>query len=284
LLSSRGENATPPVKRPLRRVKERPKLGEEITAELRQAILSGAFEQGQRLGLEEVAEQLGVSAMPVREALITLASEGFVTALPRRGFRVETLARQDLDDLFAIHAHLSGILAARAAASIAAEDLARLKELHAELVRLDAEPVTPETAAQMNELNVSFHRLINKLPPGNRIRWFLRLTSKFIRNDLYEASPGWRKASIIDHPKIIAALEAHDSEAARRLVESHLLQGIQLIPGGLPAEAQDEPSLPLALAHRPGRARPVLTGPLDRGRDESSRRGPPADRREPRSG
>jgi DNA-binding GntR family transcriptional regulator len=246
LLKSRGENAVPSVKRPLRRVKERPKLGEEITAELRQAILSGAFEQGQRLGLEEVAEQLGVSAMPVREALITLASEGFVTALPRRGFRVETLARQDLDDLFAIHAHLSGILAARAAAIISPEDLSRLKEIHAELVRLDTEPVTPDTSAQMNKINESFHRLINKIPPGDRIRWFLRLTSKFIRNDLYEASPGWRKASIIDHPKIIAALEAHDPEAARRLVESHLLQGVQLIPGGLPAEGEDDPSLPLA--------------------------------------
>jgi DNA-binding GntR family transcriptional regulator len=158
-----------------------------------------------------------------------------VTALPRRGFRVETLARQDIDDLFAIHAHLSAILAARAAAIITPGELIELKDIHQELVRLDTKPVTPEVSAQMHELNVNFHRLINTVPPGDRVRWFLRLTSRFIRNDLYAASPGWRQASMIDHPKIVVALEAHDVDATRQLVETHLLRGITLVPSN-PAE------------------------------------------------
>ena len=68
----------------------RPKLGREVTRILRDAIMSGKFSPGQRMMVDELARQLGVSTMPIREALVTLAGEGLVDELARRGFQVTT--------------------------------------------------------------------------------------------------------------------------------------------------------------------------------------------------
>ncbi|GAA5050776.1 GntR family transcriptional regulator [Thermocatellispora tengchongensis] len=207
----------------------RPKLSDEIIENLRQAILSGSYSRGAKLGLEELAEELGVSIMPVREALIALANEGLVVAEPRRGFRASPLLQQDLDDIFEIQAHLAGILAARAAEAATAEDVATLREIHRRFEELSREPAGGTRSAALGELNTGFHRYINKLPPGDRVRWFLRLTNRFVRQDLFESVPGMLEGALRDHPPIIEAIAARDSARARRLMEEHFAQGASLL-------------------------------------------------------
>lgn len=218
---------TSPVK--LRRMQNRLKLSDEIIESLRQALLSGSYPEGAKLGLEELAEELGVSIMPVREALIALANEGLVIAEPRKGFRASPLQQQDLDDIFEIQAHLAGILAARAAKVATEEDVAKLWEMHHRFEAVSQEPPGKERSAKLGELNTEFHRQINKLPPGDRVRWFLRLTNKFVRQDLFESIPGTLESALKDHPRIIEAIAAHDSEQARRLMEEHFAQGASLV-------------------------------------------------------
>ncbi|MBB5136856.1 DNA-binding GntR family transcriptional regulator [Thermocatellispora tengchongensis] len=207
----------------------RPKLSDEVIETLRQAILSGAYPHGAKLGLEELAEELGVSIMPVREALIALANEGLVVAEPRRGFRASPPEQQDIDDIFEIQAHLAGILAARAAKVATEEDIARLRDIHERFAALSEEPPSRERSAELGRLNTEFHRQINKLPPGDRVRWFLRLANRFVRQDLFESVPGVVEGALQDHPAIIEAIEARDSERARRLVEEHFTQGASLL-------------------------------------------------------
>lgn len=212
----------------LARLPDRRKLADEVVDTLRQALLRGDYEPGERLGMDEIAAQLGVSAMPVREALVALANEGLVRAEPRRGFRARPLDEQDLDDLFEIQAHLSGILASRAAAVITPEQVAQLRRIHRSIESACRKPRSVATMRRIFQLNDEFHQAVHRIPPGDRVRWFLRMTSRFVREDLYEAVPGIVEGSLNDHPRIIDALEKGRAELARKLSEEHFLQGAEL--------------------------------------------------------
>ena len=222
---------------PLPQVATRPKLGLEISDHLRQALLSGKFERDQHLVLEDLAAQLGVSIMPVREALIGLANEGLVKALPRRGFRATPLSPGDLEDIFELHAHIAGILAARAAKVITEEQLEELRAMHAKFESLSGKRMTKAIASELNGLNDNFHRLINKVASGDRLRWFLKSTSLLIRRDFYQASDDWIEATLKDHPAIIDALERRDAKRVQALMDTHLKQGADL---GFPASGTDK--------------------------------------------
>jgi DNA-binding GntR family transcriptional regulator len=212
----------------LSRVSSRPKLAEEVTDSIRQAILTGMYQRGDKLLLEELAADLGVSIMPVREALITLSNEGLVAAEPRRGFRATPLEREDLDDIFEVQARLAGILAARAALVATPADIAQLRTLQARLEQLAGSSST-RAKKQLGRVNGEFHRYINKLPLGDRVRWFLRLTTKFVRQDLFESVPGVLESALRDHPNIIDAMERGAAEECRILMEAHFLQGAHLM-------------------------------------------------------
>lgn len=210
-------------------IRARQKLGDEIAESLRQDILAGRYEQGERIPLDAIAQELDVSSMPVREALIALANEGLVSVEPRRGFRARPLSRADLDDVFEIQAALTGVLVGRAAQVATAEDIANLREIHSGLERLAERNMTKATLREAARLNSEFHRYINRIPDGERVRWFLKLSHKYVRGDLYEAVPGILDASLSDHPKLIDAIEAGDSVEARRLAEKHFAQGAELV-------------------------------------------------------
>jgi len=215
--------------RSLNRVAPRKKLGDEIADSLRQAILSDQYAPGEKIGLESVANELDVSVMPVREALITLANEGLVEVESRRGFRAKPLSQDDLGDLFEIQAHLTGILVARAAEVATSEDVAALRRNHEQLVELSEKPLTKANTRKAGQLNAEFHRYIARIPRGERVRWFLRLTHRYVRSDLFEAVPSVLDAALRDHPLIIDAIERHDVDEARRLAENHFAQGPQLM-------------------------------------------------------
>ncbi|MCP9972532.1 GntR family transcriptional regulator [Actinomadura madurae] len=96
----------------------RRQLSDEVADYVRELIMSGQVRHGEFLRLERVADDLGISVTPVREALLSLRGEGFVTLEPRRGFMPAPLTRQDVQDLFEAQAYFAGELAARAAGRI----------------------------------------------------------------------------------------------------------------------------------------------------------------------
>src|SRR5689334_13844792 len=111
----------------------RPQLSEEVAGHLRSQIMSGRVRPGDRIRLEEVAEQLGVSITPVREALLTLRGDGMVELEPRRGYVVAPMSRQDILDVFTLQGDIAGELAARAAAVVTAAETAELASLDRKL-------------------------------------------------------------------------------------------------------------------------------------------------------
>ena len=119
-----------------------------------------------------------------------MSNEGLAEALPRQGFRALRPEQPDLDDLFELHAHIAGLLAGRAALVADDAHIAAFWSVHEEFERLAKGKLSHATSARMSQLNIDFHRYISRLAPGDRLRWFLRLSTRFVPEDLYEAEPG----------------------------------------------------------------------------------------------
>jgi DNA-binding GntR family transcriptional regulator len=165
---------------------------------------------------ERLAAELGVSATPVREALMILHSEGTVRWEPRRGFRVEPVTRADVVDLFAVQADLAGELAARAAAVLGPDEVARLRAVQAELEAHVADAVA------VDALNHEIHRTINRAPGARRLAALLNTTVQYVPRHYFGRVQGWAQASAHDHGPVLDALAAADAGAARAAMSAHI--------------------------------------------------------------
>jgi DNA-binding GntR family transcriptional regulator len=192
--------------------------------------MSGTYPVGHRMAVDELARQLGVSTMPVREALVALASEGLLEVLPRRGFRVARIGRQDFEDIFQVHSVVAGMLAERAATSIDGAGIQELRELQARIEALPRQRIShPERASRVEELNFEFHRTVNRSTESERLRWFLRATTRFVPRQFYEAIPGWMDVTVTEHPAIIDALERREGPRVRELMSAHVAHAGNLV-------------------------------------------------------
>ena len=113
---------------------DRPNLRERVGDALRAALVAGRLEPGIVYSAPSLAAQFGVSATPVREAMLDLAKQGLVEAVRNKGFRVTALSDRDLDELTALRALIEVPTTARLAGTLSAPHLARLRELAAEIV------------------------------------------------------------------------------------------------------------------------------------------------------
>src|SRR6201997_233606 len=108
----------------------RRQLSDEVASYVRELIMSGRLRSGEFIRQERIAEELQLSATPVREGLLSLKGEGFVELKPRRGFVVAPLSASDVRDLFTAQALLAGELVSRATAKLGPEGLVKLTDVH----------------------------------------------------------------------------------------------------------------------------------------------------------
>jgi len=196
----------------------RPQLADEVAMHLRALIMSGRLRPGERVRLEEVAEQLGVSITPVREALLTLRGEDMVELEPRKGYVVAPLSKQDIVDVFTVQGDIAGELAARAAVRLTAEHLAELSTVDRKLARTRK----PE---DLEPLEFEFHRTINRLAGARKLSWLLHAATRYTPGRLLSSDPGWRATMRTDHAALLAAFAAGDPDAARAAMSRHFSDG-----------------------------------------------------------
>jgi DNA-binding GntR family transcriptional regulator len=195
---------------------------ERVLEKLREAILSGHFQPGQRLVERELVELLGVSRTPIREALRKLELEGLVTTVPYKGPVVTRPTVEDARQLYQVRAALEGQATALLAARAEAADLDCLgrfvQEAEAAVRAGDVRAVLAANNAFHDELarrcgNPLLESLINNL--RNRII-LLRVESLSL--------PGRPRESVAEHHEIVERLRAHDPEGARGAMERHILR------------------------------------------------------------
>jgi DNA-binding GntR family transcriptional regulator len=202
---------------PVRRIR-RPRLSDEVASHVREQIVSGLLRPGQFIRPEKVADEVGVSATPAREGLLTLQSEGFLRVEPRRGFVVAPLSRADIEDTFAAQALLGGELTARAAVRSDGGFVDGLVALQGRL---------REAAAQgdvdlVEELNFAFHRAIYRRAGSPKLSWLLGATLGYAPRRLWVTVEGWPELTVHDHEEILDALRARDPERARAAMAEHI--------------------------------------------------------------
>lgn len=207
------------------RNRKRPQLSDEVASYIRDLIMSGEVREGEFLRLERVADELGVSVTPVREAMLSLRGEGFVNLEARRGFTVAPLSRQDVEDLFGVQADVAGELIARAARNIGAETVDRLAELQSRL----EDAARRSADDEVEELNFSFHRTINLTADSAKLAWVLGTVVRYAPRRFYATIHGWQDASIAEHRTIIDALRHGDTGKARSTMHQHITHAGELL-------------------------------------------------------
>lgn len=177
---------------------------------LRRAIVSGTLRPGQRVGQEEVAEKLGVSLAPVREALRVLEQEGQLTYLPRRGYFVTELRIDDLEEIYELRRMLEEKAARSALPNFTDDDTERIR-----LAARDCAHAAKvgDVAAEL-EANRRFHFAIlysSDLPHTIRVIRLLWDSTEAYRA-MYYNSESERRFSVRAHDRIISAIDAGDPD------------------------------------------------------------------------
>src|SRR6201987_3985145 len=132
---------------------DRETVQDRVYGGLRDRLMRGGFEPGQKLKIAELASALGTSAMPVREALNRLAAERRIESMPNRSVRVPSLAKESLRDLMEARFAVEGLAVSRAAANMDEATLQQLRQIIAAQSQKDAEHVSEASAEQ----NRAFH-------------------------------------------------------------------------------------------------------------------------------
>ena len=198
-----------------------PSRKDAAAAYLREQILTGKLRPGTKVDQDEISLALGMSRLPVREALIELAHESLIDAVPRRGAFVAPLERTDILDHYRIFGLIAGLAASRAASALTDEQLAELRRIHESFV----ESRDPEKQAYWNH---QFHKVINRAGGSRRLASVLGLLSRSLPVRYFEFVPQWAAISASHHARMLSALEARDAYGAQRAVEHHLTESGEL--------------------------------------------------------
>lgn len=204
----------------------RASVGESVTEVLREMIFDGQLAGGQRIPQDDIAAELGVSRLPVREAIATLENDGLVEVEKHRGAYVLAIQRIDVQDHYETFGHVHGIAAKRAAGLVTAEHLGNLEDL-------DKQMHETEDVNSLHDLNWKFHRVINVVGGSRRLQSvILGLTRQIPRSFRYSIPPA-TPAALAEHRAILDALKTGDGEAAAQACITHLRSESTYIIGTL---------------------------------------------------
>jgi DNA-binding GntR family transcriptional regulator len=207
-------------------------VGEDALVRLRAAILGGELHAGARLGEVELAEQLGVSRTPVREALRRLATEGLVELLPNRGAYVTEWSAADLEDIYELRATLESHASRRAATRITDEEIAELERL-CDLMEACSRDGSEEALDRLADRNADFHRLILDAAGSTRLTTLVAAVVQVplaIRT-FHRYSPGALRRSAGHHRELTEAFRARSPEWASAVMQSHILAARSVLLG-----------------------------------------------------
>ena len=214
-------------------------LRELVFENIRQAIVKGIFAPGERLMEIQLADDLGVSRTPVREAIRKLELEGFVVMIPRRGTYVANLSIKDINDVYEIRISLDVLAAGLAAERIEPEELEELNRLLLEI----SEAARTGPMDKIVRLDTAFHDVLYKASRNDRLRNII--------NNLREQITGIRGTSmrypgrladtLEEHRALVDSIAARDSERAQAAARIHLENAEHTLLKAMAEEQQAKP-------------------------------------------
>ena len=198
------------------------RLTSDLVAErIRNLIFSGKLKPGDRVDQEVLAEELGVSRLPVREAVRTMAQDGLLLLEPHSGAFVGEFNEYTLRDHFEIVGLVVGLAAGRVAMQRDPDALARLEHLAQQVREADADHV--------RDLNWAFLRVINRAGGSDRLRAVLRSLLRMLPVGLFVQMPGGADAEREGVQRIWHAIMTGDADSANRAVVQAMKERAELV-------------------------------------------------------
>lgn len=209
-----------------------PTLSELAHQSIKEQILSGHIRPGEKINVDNYSEELGVSTTPVREALSKLQQEGLVQYIPRTGWRVSRISKNEFKKLQEIKALLEIALAERALPYIKPSDIPQLVVLNNQMKNLV--PTKPEVKPDLEKLliaNDRFHMYIFSFYPNDIMIEILQQSWNNLKYPrlIWISSEDFLNNFYHEHNEIIDAIRKNDAPALRSAVEKHLTCGIKYI-------------------------------------------------------
>lgn len=193
-------------------------LGRQAYRVLRAAIRSGAIQPDRPYSEAELAEVLGVSRTPVREALKALEREGVLRTVSRRGYQLRTFSDEEIEELLELRKLLERLTVSRLAATATDDDIAQLRASVERQAEHSAE------ANYMVSLDEDFHLLIADLA-GLRRTHDILASLRSAMAVVYGGTPpaaGLSEEVVAEHRAIVEAIAARAPDRAAELVERHI--------------------------------------------------------------
>lgn len=195
-------------------------LRELVFEALRDAIIKGILKPGERLMEVQLAEELGVSRTPVREAIRKLELEDLVVMIPHKGAYVSSISLKDIADVFEIRSALEALAAGLAAERITPEELEELERI---LVK-KAEIIEAHDLDRLVEIDTRFHECLYQASRNTKLVQIINNLSEQIHRfrSTSLASPGRMKEALEEHRKIVEAISERNISLAQALAQEHI--------------------------------------------------------------
>ncbi|WP_156289627.1 GntR family transcriptional regulator [Oceanobacillus salinisoli] len=197
------------------KIGDREMLHNRVCSVLRRAILKGDFKPGERLVQTELAELIGVSRMPIREALRTLEIEGLVKIEPHKGAVVRPVSKEDIEEIYELRSILEPEALRKGIHHFTKNDIHQLSELHEEMVNTNS-------GEDFVELNIAFHQLLIKKCNRPRLLGIIETISNGFPQDTPQIIPGQIRKSNQEHEAILKAIINEDVESAAKYLSEHI--------------------------------------------------------------
>ena len=200
---------------------------EQAYQAIKEGILDGRYSAGYRLVFAQLAEDLDISAVPVREAIRRLEAEGFVVFTRNKGAQVADVDPQEYAETMAVLAHLEGAATALSAPRLSSEQLDKARALNREM----ADSIAEFDPALFTRLNLEFHKLVNcECTNAHLLELLEREQDRLamVRRNTYSFVPSRASDSVREHEEILVLIEtgasALEIELAARNHKLHTLE------------------------------------------------------------
>jgi Transcriptional regulators len=204
-------------------------LRDVVFTTLRQAILRGELKPGERLMEIQLANKLGVSRTPIREAIRKLELEGLVITIPRRGAEVAEITEKNMQDVLEVRKSLEALAIQLACERMTQEAIEELKQKSIEFqASLSTKDVT-----KIAEADVEFHDVIFEATDNQRLVQLLNN----LREQMYRfrvehlKNEDWYPQLIEEHEEIIRRLENREREEAMQIISKHIDNQVNVVRG-----------------------------------------------------
>jgi len=212
-------------------------MSEEIADILRENIISGNINPGEKVNEYQVAKLLNISRPPIREAFRLLAAEGLITLVPRKGAFVSKMSSREVKEIYEMKSMMESFAVRLAIPIINEKEVSELDSI----LRLMEGKIEENNFKQIQRLNIEFHRRMIKMSKNERLTRFYESIVLPIRK--YQriglSAPASWETSFQEHRNIVEAIRSRNIELAEKLTREHTMRATLRVIGRLKCQEGD---------------------------------------------